>query len=58
VSSSESTSSGDDIGIRSMMFLGLSFDHRVLDGLQAASFLGDVKKGLETMSSGTLIIQL
>ncbi len=41
-----------------MMFLGLSFDHRVLDGLQAASFLGDVKKGLETMSSGTLIIQL
>ena len=35
---------GDVIGIRSMMFIGLSFDHRVLDGLQAASFLGDVKK--------------
>ena len=46
---------GDDIGIRSMMFVGLSFDHRVLDGLQAASFIGDVKKGLEAMGAGTMI---
>jgi 2-oxoisovalerate dehydrogenase E2 component (dihydrolipoyl transacylase) len=46
---------GDLIGVRSMMFIGLSFDHRVLDGLQAASFLGDVKKGLEAVGSGTMI---
>jgi 2-oxoisovalerate dehydrogenase E2 component (dihydrolipoyl transacylase) len=46
---------GDLIGVRSMMFIGLSFDHRVLDGLQAASFLGDVKKGLEAIGTGTMI---
>ena len=46
---------GDDIGIRSMMFIGLSFDHRVLDGLQAASFLGDVKKWLEAVTPQTSI---
>jgi 2-oxoisovalerate dehydrogenase E2 component (dihydrolipoyl transacylase) len=46
---------GDDIGIRSMMFAGLSFDHRVLDGLQAAAFLGDVKRGLEALGPGTMI---
>jgi 2-oxoisovalerate dehydrogenase E2 component (dihydrolipoyl transacylase) len=40
---------GDLIGIRSMMFSGLSFDHRVLDGLQAARFLGDIKKWLEAV---------
>jgi len=46
---------GDVIGIRSMMFIGLSFDHRVVDGLQAAGFLGGVKKALEAMGSGTMI---
>jgi 2-oxoisovalerate dehydrogenase E2 component (dihydrolipoyl transacylase) len=46
---------GDLIGVRSMMFIGLSFDHRVLDGLQAASFLGDVKKALEAVGTGTMI---
>jgi 2-oxoisovalerate dehydrogenase E2 component (dihydrolipoyl transacylase) len=46
---------GDVIGIRSMMFIGLSFDHRVVDGLQAASFLGGVKTALEAMGSGTMI---
>jgi 2-oxoisovalerate dehydrogenase E2 component (dihydrolipoyl transacylase) len=46
---------GDVIGIRSMMFIGLSFDHRVVDGMQAAAFLGGVKKALEAMGSGTMI---
>ena len=46
---------GDVIGVRSMMFIGLSFDHRVLDGMQAASFLGDVKRGLESIGTGTMI---
>jgi 2-oxoisovalerate dehydrogenase E2 component (dihydrolipoyl transacylase) len=46
---------GDLIGVRSMMFIALSFDHRVLDGLQAASFLGDVKRALEAVGPGTMI---
>jgi 2-oxoisovalerate dehydrogenase E2 component (dihydrolipoyl transacylase) len=46
---------GDLIGIRSMMFLGMSFDHRVMDGMEAASFLGDVKRALEAMAPGTAI---
>ena len=43
----------DGIAIRSMMFLSLSFDHRVLDGLQAARFLGALKQRLETWSLDT-----
>ncbi|MDP9326476.1 MAG: 2-oxo acid dehydrogenase subunit E2, partial [Candidatus Dormibacteraeota bacterium] len=43
---------GDLIGIRSMMYAAMSFDHRVLDGLEAASFLGDVRKSLEAMAPG------
>ncbi|MFN2465858.1 MAG: dihydrolipoamide acetyltransferase family protein [Candidatus Dormibacteria bacterium] len=43
---------GDAIGVRSMMFMGLSFDHRVMDGLEAATFLVDVKKNLEAMKPG------
>ncbi|MGI8609550.1 MAG: dihydrolipoamide acetyltransferase family protein [Candidatus Dormibacteria bacterium] len=46
---------GDVIGIRSIMFMGMSFDHRVIDGLEAATFLVDVKKNLEAMGSGTPI---
>jgi pyruvate/2-oxoglutarate dehydrogenase complex dihydrolipoamide acyltransferase (E2) component len=36
------------IAIRQMMFMSLSFDHRVLDGLTAAQFLGAIKKRLES----------
>jgi pyruvate/2-oxoglutarate dehydrogenase complex dihydrolipoamide acyltransferase (E2) component len=43
----------DGIAIRSMMFLSLSFDHRVLDGLQAARFLAALKQRLETWSPNT-----
>ncbi len=43
----------DGIAIRSMMFLSLSFDHRVLDGLQAARFLAALKQRLETWSPDT-----
>ena len=38
----------DAIAIRSMMYVSLSFDHRVLDGLTAARFLGSVKHRLES----------
>jgi pyruvate/2-oxoglutarate dehydrogenase complex dihydrolipoamide acyltransferase (E2) component len=40
----------EGIAIRAMMFLSLSFDHRVLDGLQAARFLGGIKRRLESWS--------
>jgi 2-oxoglutarate dehydrogenase complex dihydrolipoamide succinyltransferase (E2) component len=39
---------GDAIAIRSMMFISLSFDHRINDGLGAARFLGIVKRHLES----------
>jgi pyruvate/2-oxoglutarate dehydrogenase complex dihydrolipoamide acyltransferase (E2) component len=38
----------DAIAIRHMMYMSLSFDHRILDGLTAARFLVDVKHRLET----------
>ena len=40
----------DMIGIRSMMNLSLSIDHRALDGLAAARFLQQVKAWLEDVS--------
>jgi 2-oxoisovalerate dehydrogenase E2 component (dihydrolipoyl transacylase) len=41
------------IGIKPMMYLCFSFDHRVLDGLQAARFLTSCRKWLEAVSPET-----
>jgi 2-oxoisovalerate dehydrogenase E2 component (dihydrolipoyl transacylase) len=41
------------IGIKPMMYLCFSFDHRVLDGLQAARFLTSARKWLETVTLET-----
>lgn len=41
------TESGDSIAIRSMMFLSLSYDHRVVDGMLGGSFLRRVADYLE-----------
>jgi 2-oxoisovalerate dehydrogenase E2 component (dihydrolipoyl transacylase) len=38
------------IGIKPMMYLCFSFDHRVLDGLKAARFLTSCRKWLETVT--------
>jgi 2-oxoglutarate dehydrogenase E2 component (dihydrolipoamide succinyltransferase) len=38
---------GDEIRIRPMMYLALSYDHRVVDGREAVSFLVAVKERLE-----------
>ena len=38
---------GDSIAVRSMVYLALSYDHRVIDGADAARYLGDVKARLE-----------
>jgi len=38
---------GETIAIRSMVYLALSYDHRVVDGADAARFLGTLKERLE-----------
>jgi len=46
---------GGMIGIKPMMYLCFSFDHRVLDGLEAARFLTSCRKWLETVTVETPI---
>jgi 2-oxoisovalerate dehydrogenase E2 component (dihydrolipoyl transacylase) len=47
---------GDAIAIRPIMNLGLSFDHRINDGLQATRFVTSVQKLLEGLDpSGSLV---
>lgn len=41
------TNDGDTIGIRHMMYLSLSYDHRIVDGSIGASFLTEVAKEFE-----------
>ncbi len=38
----------DSLAIRSMMFMSLSFDHRFIDGLNAARFIRDITRNLES----------
>ena len=42
-----SDAAGDAIAIRSMVFLALSYDHRIVDGADAARFLVAIKDRLE-----------
>jgi pyruvate dehydrogenase E2 component (dihydrolipoamide acetyltransferase) len=44
----------DAIAIRHMVYLSLSYDHRVIDGAVAEQFLGKVKKILENWSEEVL----
>ncbi|MBF8301479.1 MAG: pdhC, partial [Acidobacteria bacterium] len=37
----------DSMAIRTMAYLTLGFDHRLIDGAVADQFMADVKKGLE-----------
>jgi 2-oxoglutarate dehydrogenase E2 component (dihydrolipoamide succinyltransferase) len=37
----------DQIAIRPMMYLALSYDHRIIDGREAVSFLVKIKDGIE-----------
>ncbi len=41
----------DSIAIRPMTILGLSWDHRALDGVQAAQFLASIKAHLEGLTA-------
>jgi pyruvate dehydrogenase E2 component (dihydrolipoamide acetyltransferase) len=38
---------GETIAVRSMVYLALSYDHRIVDGADAARFLGTMKQRLE-----------
>jgi 2-oxoglutarate dehydrogenase E2 component (dihydrolipoamide succinyltransferase) len=39
---------GETIAVRRMVYLALTYDHRIVDGADAARFLTDVKQRLET----------
>ena len=41
------TEQGDTIGIRHMMYISLSYDHRIIDGSLGSTFLNAVSKELE-----------
>ncbi len=45
------TEQGDSIAIRHMMFLSMSYDHRIIDGALGATFLNAVAKELENFDS-------
>lgn len=46
------TEQGDSIAIRHMMFLSMSYDHRIIDGALGATFLNAVAKELENFDGG------
>lgn len=49
------TEKGDEIAIRSMMYLSLSFDHRVVDGYLGGSFLKRIADYLENFDTKRII---
>jgi 2-oxoisovalerate dehydrogenase E2 component (dihydrolipoyl transacylase) len=44
----------DEVVIRPIMNLTMSFDHRIVDGLAASRFMSDVAKGIEDWSPASL----
>ena len=42
---------GETIAVRSMVYLALTYDHRLVDGADAARYLTEVKQRLEAVSS-------
>ena len=46
---------GDVIAIRHMMFLSLSYDHRVVDGALGGQFVRKVADYLEQFDSNTIV---
>jgi len=45
------TAQGDSIAIRHMMYLSLSYDHRIVDGSLGATFLTSIAKELENFNA-------
>ncbi|HKL67903.1 MAG TPA: 2-oxo acid dehydrogenase subunit E2, partial [Bacteroidales bacterium] len=50
--------SGDSIGIRNIVYLSLSYDHRVVDGALGGLFLKKMKENLESFLSNKFIEDL
>ncbi len=46
---------GDEVAVRSMMNLCITFDHRILDGAEAGAFVNAVKTRLEAIGPATAI---
>ncbi|GBD06442.1 Dihydrolipoyllysine-residue acetyltransferase component of pyruvate dehydrogenase complex [bacterium HR21] len=46
----------DVILVRHMVYLSLSFDHRIIDGMLAGQFLQAVRQSLEAMTEETLLL--
>jgi pyruvate/2-oxoglutarate dehydrogenase complex dihydrolipoamide acyltransferase (E2) component len=44
----------DAIAIRSMVYVAMSYDHRVVDGAVADQFLAMIKQGLENFDESLL----
>ncbi|HMC85127.1 MAG TPA: 2-oxo acid dehydrogenase subunit E2, partial [Chitinophagaceae bacterium] len=44
------TDQGDTIGIRHMMYLSMSYDHRIIDGALGATFLSAVAAELQNFN--------
>jgi 2-oxoisovalerate dehydrogenase E2 component (dihydrolipoyl transacylase) len=44
----------DAIAVRSMMNMCLTFDHRIVDGMMAGQFLGEIKRRLEEWTPGSI----
>jgi 2-oxoglutarate dehydrogenase E2 component (dihydrolipoamide succinyltransferase) len=49
------TPQGDSIAIRHMMYISLSYDHRIIDGALGSTFLNAVSKELENFDSSRSI---
>jgi 2-oxoglutarate dehydrogenase E2 component (dihydrolipoamide succinyltransferase) len=49
------TPQGDSIAIRHMMYISMSYDHRIIDGALGATFLNAVSKELENFDSSRTI---
>ena len=49
------TPQGDTIGIRHMMYISLSYDHRIIDGALGSTFLNAVSKELENFDGNRVI---
>ncbi len=49
------TAQGDSIAIRHMMYISLSYDHRIIDGALGSTFLNAVSKELENFDSNRTI---
>ena len=49
------TAQGDTIGIRHMMYISLSYDHRIIDGALGSTFLNAVSKELENFDGNRSI---